>query len=434
MSKITFSIEKKDKKTKARAGVLSTPHGMIHSPMFIPVGTQATVKTLTPHDVMDLGAEIILSNTYHLHLRPGEDVIEQLGGLGKFMGWTQGDGPAFAKASAGKPTMTDSGGFQVFSLGASLKKITYRGAAGQKLSKFNKSVFLTPENMGLQLPAVTKTRQDRELSQLKSAKVTEDGVMFYSHIDGHREWFDADKSIAIQEKLGADLIVAFDDHESPLWDYEMTKLSMQRTNRWGLASLAAQKRDDQLMYGVVHGGHFPDLRIESAKFTNTYFDALAIGGSYSSKPIMYSMIDACVAKFDEQKPRHLLGIGEVQDIFEAVARGMDFFDCVAPTRRGRHGSLYISPSEGGSAKQNFILSIKNSAYVLDKNPIDKTCTCYVCQHYTRAYLSHLFRADELLGQRLGALHNVHFIVNLTKKIREAILEDRFTELKEEWIG
>lgn len=421
MAKITFSIEKKDKKTKARAGVLVTPHGVIHSPLFIPVGTQGTVKTLTPHEIENLGAEIVLANTYHLHLRPGEDVIEQMGGLGKFMSWYG-------------PTMTDSGGYQVFSLGAAQKKVTYRGATGQKLSKFNKSVFLTPENIANQLPAITKTREEKELSKLKSAKVMDDGVKFYSHIDGHMEWFDAEKSISIQEKLGADLVVAFDDHESPLWDYETTKLSLERTERWGLASLSAHKRDDQLMYGIVHGGHFPDLRVESAQFTNKYFDAVSIGGSYSSKPIMYSMIEACVKEFDEEKPRHLLGIGEVQDIFEAVARGMDFFDCVAPTRRGRHGSLYISPIEGGSITNNFIMPIKNAKYITDKEPIDSSCTCYTCEHYTRAYLSHLFRADEILGQRLGALHNVHFIVNLTKKIRGAILEDRFSELKKEWVG
>lgn len=421
MGTITFTIEKKDKRTKARAGILKTPHGTLHSPLFIPVGTQATIKTLTPHEVENMGAEIILANTYHLHLRPGEDVIQQMGGLGKFMSWPG-------------PTMTDSGGFQVFSLGAAQKKVTYQGANGQKLSKFNKSVFLEPDNIAGLLPAITKTRIDTEISKMRAAKVTEDGVKFYSHIDGHMEWFDAEKSISIQEKLGADLIVAFDDHESPLWDLERTKLSIARTNRWGLASLAAQKRDDQLMYGVVHGGHFPDLRIASAKFTNKYFDALAIGGSYSSKEIMYSMIDACVKEFDEEKPRHLLGIGEVQDIFEAVARGMDFFDCVAPTRRGRHGSLYISPHEGGSVQNNFIMQIKKAQYALDKNPIDAMCTCYTCRHYSRAYVSHLFRAQELLGQRLGALHNVHFIVNLTKKIREAILEDRFEELQKEWVS
>ena len=436
MSNIAFTIEKKDKKSQARAGSLTTSHGKIHTPLFIPVGTQATVKTLTPHEIKDMGAEIILANTYHLHLRPGEDVIEKMGGLAKFMSWVNEDGPACnaLRSNAGRPTMTDSGGFQVFSLGAAQKKVTYRGHNGQKLSKFNKSVFLTPENIGLQLPAVTKTREDKQLSTLKSALVTDDGVKFYSHIDGHMEWFDSEKSIAIQEKLGADLIVAFDDHESPLWDYETTKLSVERTERWGLASLAAHKRDDQLLYGVVHGGHYPDLRVASAKFTNKYFDALAIGGSYSSKEIMYSMIAACVKEFDTEKPRHLLGIGEVQDIFEAVGQGIDFFDCVSPTRRGRHGSLYVSPSGGGNVKNNFVLLIKKAQYAIDSLPIDPTCTCYTCAHYTRSYISHLFKSDELLGQRLGALHNVHFIVNLTKKIREAILDERFSELQHEWLS
>ncbi len=419
-SKIKFTIEKRDKASKARAGRLTTPHGVVHTPMFIPVGTQATVKTLSPHELQAMGAEIVMTNTYHLHLRPGEEVIEKMGGIGKFMSWKG-------------PTMTDSGGYQVFSLGAAQKKITYRGHNGQKLSKFNKSVFLSPENIGLQLPAVTKTREEKELSKLKSAKVTEEGVKFYSHIDGHMEWFDSEKSIAIQEKLGADLIVAFDDHESPLWDYELTKISLDRTHQWGLRSLAAQTRDDQLMYGIVHGGHFPDLRIESAKFVNKYFDAVSIGGSYSSKEILYSMVEACVKEFDDAKPRHLLGIAEVQDLFEAVERGMDFFDCVAATRRGRHGSVYISPEEGGTTKNNYILAIKHNKYSLDSGPIDKNCTCYTCQNFTRSYICHLFRADEILGQRLGALHNVHFIINLAKKIREAILEDRFLELKHEWI-
>jgi len=420
-NKINFTIEKKDKHSKARVATLTTPHGIVHTPAFIPVGTQATIKTLTPHELKDMGAEIVLANTYHLHLRPGEEVIEKMGGLSKFMSWNG-------------PTMTDSGGFQVFSLGAAQKKVMVRGQNGDKLSKFSKSVFLDPNDTQFVLPAITKTRADKQLIKLKSAKVTEDGVKFYSHIDGHMEWFDSEKSIAIQEKLGADLTVAFDDHESPLWDFEMTKLSVERTNRWGLASLAAQTRDDQLMYGVVHGGHFPELRIESAKFTNKYFKALAIGGSYTSKQVMYQMIESCVPFFDEEKPRHLLGIAEVQDLFEAVARGMDFFDCVAATRRGRHGSLYIAPATGGHTKNNYILQIKNAKYATDDLPIDPTCTCYTCTHYTRSYVSHLFKADELLGQRLGALHNVHFIINLAKKIREALLEERFDTLKKEWVG
>lgn len=420
MPQITFTIEKKDKKTRARAGVLKTPHGIVHTPMFVPVGTQATVKTLTPHELKDMGSEIVLANTYHLHLRPGEEVIEKMGGLSKFMSWHG-------------PTMTDSGGFQVFSLGVAQKKVTLTDMMGRKLSKFSKSVFVDPKDFQFTLPAITKTREEKEMQKLKSAAVSEEGVIFYSHIDGHSEWFDSEKSIAIQEKLGADLIVAFDDHESPLWDYEMTKISMDRTHRWGLASLAAQTRDDQLMYGVVHGGHFPDLRITSSKFVNKYFNALAIGGSYSTKEILYSMVAECVKHFDEGKPRHLLGIAEIQDLFECVAQGMDFFDCVAATRRGRHGSLYSSPQNGGTKENNFILQIRNSRYITDPEPIDPNCSCYTCQNYTRAYVAHLFRADELLGQRLGALHNVHFVITLAKEIREAILKDRFGEMKKEWI-
>lgn len=418
--KVTFTIEKKDAKSRARAGVLKTPHGDVHTPMFVPVGTQATIKTLTPHELKDMGAEIVLANTYHLHLRPGEDVIEKMGGLSKFMSWHG-------------PTMTDSGGFQVFSLGVAQKKVDLKDIHGRKLSKFTKSVFLSPADTQFLLPAVTKTRLAKELKKLKSAKIMENGVKFYSYVDGHEEWFDSKKSIEIQEKLGADLIVAFDDHESPLWDYEMTKISLERSNRWGLESLKAQTRDDQLMYGVVHGGMFEDLRKSSAEFVNAHFQAVSIGGSYASKESLYKVIDWCVPFFDEEKPRHLLGIAEIGDLFEAVERGMDFFDCVAPTRRGRHGSLYVSPSAGGTVKNNFILPIKKSEHAVSSLPIDPSCSCYTCTHYTRSYVSHLFKADELLGQRLGALHNVHFVINLAKKIRKAILEDRFGELKEEWI-
>lgn len=421
MSKITFSIEHTDKNSKARAGVLSTPHGEVHTPMFVPVGTQATVKTLTPHDLKEMGAEIVLANTYHLHLRPGENVVEKMGGLGKFMAWKG-------------VTMTDSGGYQVFSLGHAQKKVELKDRSGRKLGKFTKSVFLSPADTQFLLPAVTKTRQEKEIRKMRSATINEEGVKFYSHLNGHAEWFDAKVSVAIQEKLGADLIVQFDDHESPLWDYERTKLSLERTNRWGLASLKAQTRDDQLMYGVVHGGMFEDLRKESAKFVNEHFDAVSIGGSYASKQMLYQVIDWCIPYFAENKPRHLLGIAEVQDLFEAIERGMDFFDCVAATRRGRHGNLYISPKSGGLKTNNFTLSITNAKFETDEKPIDPQCICYVCKHYTRAYISHLYKADEILGKRLGTYHNVAFIINLVKKIREAILEDRFTQLKEEWIG
>lgn len=420
MTAFRFKILQKNKHSRARVGELYTPHGVIKTPNFNPVGTQATVKTLSSKDLEEIGAQIVLSNTYHLFLRPGVDTVEKMGGLAEFMGWKG-------------PTMTDSGGFQVFSLGVAQKEQKIRDRYGRKISKFSKSVFLHPSDTTLLLPAVTKTREEKVLKKLKEAKITEDGVWFYSHIDGSKRWFDAKVSIEAQEKIGADLIVAFDDHESPLWDYELTKLSLERTERWGIESLQVQKRADQLMYGVVHGGSFEDLRRSSAEFTEKHFPAISIGGSYSSKEILYQVLDWTVPYFSKDKPRHLLGIGEVADLFEAVERGMDFFDCVAPTRRGRHGNLYISPNNGGSAKQNFTIQITNSKYALDTDPIDLGCECMTCQNYTRAYIRHLFIADELLAQRLGSYHNVYFIVNLVNKIREAIMEGRFMEMKKEWL-
>jgi queuine tRNA-ribosyltransferase len=415
-----FEILTKDKKTKARLGKLTTPHGEILTPNYNPVGTQATVKGLSSEDLKNMGVQIVLTNTYHLHLRPGEDVIEKIGGLNKFMNWSG-------------PIMTDSGGFQVFSLGVAQKKIVMKDANGRKLSKFSKSVFVTPDQNQILLPAVTKTREEKELKKLKAAMVNDDGVWFYSHIDGKKEWFDAKISIGIQEKLGADLIVAFDDHESPLWDYETTKLSLERTSRWAIESLKAQTRKDQLMYGVVHGGHFEDLRKFSAEFTNKFFDAVSIGGSYTTKDIMYRTLEWCIPYFEEQKPRHLLGIAEVQDLFEAVNRGMDLFDCVAPTRRGRHGCIYTSWKNGGNIKNSFTFNLQNNKYMNDASPLDPGCLCTTCQNYTRAYIRHLLYANEMLGQRLASIHNVFFITNLAKEIRFAISEGRFTELKKEWL-
>jgi len=415
-----FTIETKDKTTKARAGKLVTPHGEILTPNFNPVGTQATVKTLSAQDLKDLGSQIVLANTYHLSLRPGADVIEKMGGIGKFMSWEG-------------PTMTDSGGFQVFSLGVAQKEHVVQDIHGRKMSKFSKSVFLDPSDFSLQLPAVTKTRADKEIQKMKEARVHEEGVWFYSYTDGKKIWFDASESIRLQEQLGADLIVAFDDHESPFWDYELTKLSLERTSRWGIASLEAQKRKDQLLYGVVHGGAYEDLRKFSAGFTDKYFPAIAIGGSYTSKEVLYHVLDWTVPYFQDDKPRHLLGIGEVQDLFEGIARGIDFFDCVAPTRRGRHGNLYIHPKNGGHKENNFTIQITNARFEVDPEPIDPGCECFTCQNFTRAYVRHLIKADEQLGQRLGGIHNEHFIINLVKQMREAILDGRFVEMKDEWL-
>lgn len=446
-----FIVEKKDKKSRARAGVLKTPHGDILTPNFNPVGTQATVKTLAATDIKALGGQLILANTYHLSLRPGTKVVEEMGGLSKFMGW---DGP----------TMTDSGGFQVFSLGAAQTGTT---EDKRRLHKFSQqpSVFVPeeanaadviledvkrpiesqkrdpiaslqddtedPHNPGKKASFVRKIED--KTNKIKPAKIDDDGVTFYSHIDGSKKRLDAETSMRLQEEIGADLIVAFDDHESPLWDHAATKHSLERSNRWGLQSLEVHKRKDQLMYGVTHGGIFEDLRVASAKFTDKHFPAIAIGGAYTSKDILYKCIDWEVPYFSEDKPRHLLGIGEVQDIFMAVELGLDFFDCVAPTRRGRHGNVYISPKNGGHPGNNFTLQMTNAKYTTDPNPIDPGCECWTCQNFTRGYIRHLFMADEILAQRLGSYHNVYFIVNLVKKIRESILDERFAELKEEWI-
>jgi len=420
-SHFSFKILQKDKKSQARRAELRTPHGIIQTPTFVPVGTLASVKGITPQNLKEMGVQIVLSNTYHLHLRPGEDVIQKMGGLGKFMNWSG-------------PTMTDSGGYQVFSLGAALRKVTLRDARGRKLNKFSKSVFLNPsENIPL-LPSVTKTTEEKQKKKLKSALVNEDGVWFYSHLNGNKEWFDAEKSIAIQEKLGADLTVAFDDHESPLWDYEMTKLSLERTSRWAMRSIAAKKRKDQLMYGIVHGGRFDDLRRFSAEFTNKYFDAVSIGGAYTSKEVLFQMVSSCVPYFDEEKPRHLLGIGEIEDVFESVSRGMDFFDCVAPTRRARHGSLFINPQNGGRRQNSFVFHITNKRFEIDSDPIDPGCACSVCQNFTRAYLHHLFVSEELLGYQLATHHNLFFITKLMEKIRMAIEDGSFHQLKSQWLS
>lgn len=426
----TYTISKKDKHSNARAGELVTPHGIIKTPNFNPVGTQASVKALSARDLKELGSQIVLANTYHLHLRPGENVVKAMGGLAKFMSW---DGP----------TMTDSGGYQVFSLGSAQET---GSTDGKKLHKFSQlsdtkpveasaelgdeKVLTIPENMAF----IEEARLGaRKTQPIRPAKMDEQGVTFYSHLDGTEHRLDPQIAVAMQEAIGADLIVAFDDHESPLWSYEKTKESLERTNRWGLESLAAQTRKDQLMYGVVHGGMYEDLRVESAKFTDKHFAAISIGGSYTTKDLLYKILELTTAHFASDKPRHLLGIGEIQDLFQAIERGIDFFDCVAPTRRGRHGNFYIHPETGGNKANNFTMQITAAKFITDQGPIDPLCQCYVCQHFTRGYINHLFKAGELLGQHLGSYHNVYFIVNLVKEIREAILQDGFQVMKKAWL-
>lgn len=367
---VKFKVLHKD--GKARVGRLETTHGIIETPNFNPVGTQATVKALGPRELSEIGIQIVLANTYHLMLRPGADLIEKMGGLHKFMNWD-------------KPIMTDSGGFQVFSLGVALE----------------------------------------HAQQPRLNKITEEGVTFQSHLDGSKHILTPEKSIEIQKKLGADLIVAFDDHESLKHTKAEMLKSLELTEKWGLRSKKAHK-SNQLLYGVIHGGIHKDLRIRSARFTDKHFDAIAIGGIYGDKKTLSEILEWVVPEVSEEKPRHLLGIGEVSDIFNGIERGIDFFDCVAPTRRARNGSLYIYP--------NSVVNISQSRYISDKKPIDPKCNCSTCRNFTRSYLRHLYMAGEILYHQLATYHNVYFITNMVKDIREAIKEGRFNRLKEEYLG
>jgi len=393
--KPSFEIIKKDKKNKARAGVIKTPHGEIETPIFVPVGTQATVKAVDPRELHDLGAQVVLANTYHLHLRPGEDIVKKFGGLAKFMSWNG-------------PTMTDSGGFQVFSLGVG------KEGGGVK--------FLREE----------AKYQDPEDAKPRLNKITEEGVTFQSHIDGSKQYLSPETSIEIQETIGADLIVSFDDLESPKYDYDKTKESLEMTKRWELRSKQAHKRKDQLLYGVTHGGQFKDLREESARFVDDNFDAIALGGAHLSKANLYDVIDWTTDIVAPEKPRHLLGIGEVDDLFEGIERGIDTFDCVIPTRIGRTGFFFISPPLG-NIKNRFRTDIDKPNFAKDQKPLDPNCSCYTCQNFTRGYIHHLYRCRELLSYSLLSLHNVHFLVNLTKQIRQSILDDKFQNLKKAWL-
>jgi tRNA-guanine transglycosylase len=385
-----FQITKKDKKTKARVGIIKTPHGEIETPMFVSVGTQASIKSLGPRELKELGAQVVLANTYHLHLRPGEDVVKKFGGLAKFMSWNG-------------PTMTDSGGFQVFSLGIALEH-----GVGKLL------------------------REEEEEARPRLNKISEEGVYFQSHIDGSKQFLSPEVSIEVQEKLGADLIIAFDDLESPKHTFEETKQSLELTEKWLSRSKKAHKRKDQLLYGVTHGGTFQDLREKSARFVDKNFEAIALGGAHKNKQNMHEIIDWTTDIIDPQKTTHMLGIGEVDDIFEIIERGIDTFDCVIPTRIGRTGFFFIAPPLGNS-KNRFRTDIDKPQFVNDQKPLDPNCSCYTCQNFTRGYIHHLFRSRELLSYMLLSLHNVYFLVNLTKQIRTAILNDQFLQMKKDWL-
>ncbi len=351
-----FELIATDSVTGARAGVLETPHGRLQTPVFAPVGTAATVKALSPRDLIDLGAELVLANAYHLYLRPGDQVIRDLGGLHRFMGWEG-------------PILTDSGGFQVFSLG-------------------------------------------------DSRRIDADGVTFRSHIDGSEHRFTPETAVTIQENLGADIIMCFDEC-SPPGDYSYNVEALARTHTWAERCRAAHRRSDQALFGIVQGGVFGDLREASARFlTGLDFPGYAIGGLSvgESKEQMHSVLDAVVPLLPTDRPRYLMGVGAPEDLINGVMRGVDMFDCVLPTRLGRNGAALVP---GGR------INLRNAAHASDSAPILMGCTCYACQHFSRAYLRHLVQSNEILGHHLVSLHNVHFLIDLVRGLRGAILAGTF---------
>jgi queuine tRNA-ribosyltransferase len=395
MSKhFSFEIKKKLEGTLGRAGVITTPHGSIETPSFVVVGTKANVKGVTPEMLEALGTQVVLANTYHLYLQPGDALVARAGGFAPMMNWH-------------KPTMTDSGGFQVFSLGE---------AYGTGVSKIAKGEGL-----------VASQRKEGKPNPYR-ARIDEDGVTFKSHIDGAFHRFTPESSMEIQWNLGADMIFAFDECTSPLASYEYQREAMDRTHRWAQRSLDHHNKLDtdnrQALFGVVQGGRFQDLREESARvLADMGFDGFGVGGSFN-KDDMYTTVAWVNRLLPEDKPRHLLGIGEPLDIFGGVENGCDLFDCVSPTRIARHGKLYTNDGP---------INLFNSRFKEDMSPIDSECTCYSCTNYSRAYIRHLLSANEMLGQTLGSIHNLAFTVNLVDKIRQSIYDGTFHEYKDQFI-
>ncbi|NLB91367.1 MAG: tRNA guanosine(34) transglycosylase Tgt [Clostridiales bacterium] len=361
----SFTIEKTCKHSSARAGVLHTPHGDIKTPVYMPVGTIATVKAMMPKDLKEIGTQILLSNTYHLHLRPGEKLIKQAGGLHQFMGWNG-------------PILTDSGGFQVFSLS------------------------------GIR-------------------KIHEEGVLFQSHIDGSKRFISPEISMEIQQDLGADIAMAFDVCSPYPCDYQSAKENMERTHRWAQRCKKSHNRKDQALFGIVQGAFYEDLRIESAKFlTDLDFIGYGIGGLSvgEPKPIMYDMLEKLVPYLPVEKPHYLMGVGTPDCLIEGVLRGVDMFDCVLATRIARNGTVFTPKGR---------LVIRNAAHSKEFFPIDDTCDCYTCQNFSRAYLRHLFKAKEILGGQLASIHNLRFLIRLMEQVREAILNDHLPDFRNEFL-
>lgn len=392
---LKFEIQKKIEGRLGRAGILDTPHGRILTPAFATVGTKATVKSLTPEQLREIGSQVVLANTYHLFLEPNEKIIKAAGGLGKFMNW---DGP----------TMTDSGGFQVFSLGAAYKKGVTK-------------VATQPPQIQDESYKIEERGESPTL-----VKIDENGVAFKSPLDGKEHYLSPEKSIEIQHDIGADIIFAFDECTSPLANHEYQKEALDRTHRWAERSLTRHKElgGEQALFGIVQGGQFEDLRKESAGVIGKMeFDGFGVGGSFTKTDIDNSVGLVC-AHLPEGKPRHLLGIGEPNDLFGGVENGIDLFDCVAPTRIARNGSLYTKSGR---------INIGNSKFREDFTPIDDSCACPTCKNYTRGYLAHLFRAKEILANTLASVHNLYFILEIMRKIRQSILDGNFLEYKKEFL-
>lgn len=401
---IQFSIKTRSEKSRARTGVIKTPHGYIQTPAFIPVGTKATVKGITVEMLKDLKAEAVLANTYHLYLQPGEDIIKAHGGLHKFMNWDC-------------PTFTDSGGFQAFSLGVAL---------GKNITKFTAKSRPDFEEIALKSSG---HKADIENAMIP-AKIDESGVMFRSIIDGSAHYFTPKKSIEIQQAIGADIIFAFDECTSPHEPIEYQKRSLDRTHRWALESLKTHIEDTeafskQALFGIVQGGRHEDLRKESAKFISELsydgieFDGFGIGGSFEKEDMM-TAVHWVNSILPEGKPRHLLGIGEPADIIKGVQEGCDTFDCVMPTRNARTGTVFFD--KGSLEYEN--LNLKNAKYKDDINPIDDKCDCYTCKNYTRSYLNHLYKAGEMLAGTLATIHNLRFMTRFMEEVRAEVDKGR----------
>ena len=365
MYAVRYELIKTCKQTGARLGRLHTPHGVIETPIFMPVGTQATVKAMTPEELKDIGSQIILSNTYHLYMRPGHDLIERAGGLHKFMNWD-------------KPILTDSGGFQVFSLGP-------------------------------------------------LRKIKEEGVEFRSHLDGSKHLLSLEKATEIQNALGSDIIMAFDECAPYPADRQYVKNSLERTTRWLERCKAAHKYPErQALFGIVQGGMYKDLREQSAReITAIDLPGYAIGGLSVGEPkkMMYEVLDYTVPLLPEDKPRYLMGVGSPDDLLEGVLRGIDMFDCVLPTRIARNGTAMTSQGK---------VVVRNASYAEDFSSLDPECDCYTCRNYTKAYLRHLIKCNEILGARLLTIHNLHFLLKMMENVREAIREDRLLDYKKDF--